>query len=62
MTPVHNGVHSQVGETEDLRMKMKSLVLGNMGFSLLESVVYATPVNLVLGQLDLPSEGPGWPL
>lgn len=61
MAPVHNGVHSLVEETKDLHMKMKSLVLGNMVFSLMGSLVYTTTVNLVLDQMDLPSIGPGWP-
>lgn len=40
MVPAHNGVCSLVGETKDLHVKMKSLVLANMGFSLMGSLVY----------------------
>lgn len=61
MAPVHNGVRSLVEETKDLHMKMKSLVLGNMVFSLMGSLVYTTTVNLVLDQVDLPSIGPQCP-
>lgn len=61
MAPVHNDVHSPFGETKDRHMNINSLVLGNMGFRLMGSLLRAAVVSLVLGPKNLPSGGPGWP-
>lgn len=60
---IKHGVHIPFGETRDLHMKRKSLVLSSMGFRMVGSLVRATIVNLswtcslgILG--DLPVNPP----